>query len=191
MSRRPGCYVCGQRKCPPLLSLSRICWTSADTFATVGHLAENCSFSERRCFNCLEPGHESSACEAPRTADAKQCYGCGGKGHIRADCPTPASGAAKACYTCGEQGHRARDCPQNPKPVEAKEAKPVTCRNCGQPNQYVTLQSAPRKSERELTMRRRIASQRIARPPLHPALPSPSQRRSRSSRATPATSPVT
>ncbi|GAK64922.1 zinc knuckle domain protein [Moesziomyces antarcticus] len=103
MSRRPGCYVCGQ----------------------LGHLAENCSFSERRCFNCLEPGHESSACEAPRTADAKQCYGCGGKGHIRADCPTPASGAAKACYTCGEQGHRARDCPQNPKPVEAKEAKPA------------------------------------------------------------------
>ncbi|KDN38647.1 hypothetical protein K437DRAFT_259346 [Tilletiaria anomala UBC 951] len=44
---------------------------------SVGHLAEACTSQERLCFNCSEVGHESSACEAPRTTESKECYGCG------------------------------------------------------------------------------------------------------------------
>lgn len=53
----------------------------------VGHLAENCSSTERLCFNCGKGGHESSACPDPRTTDQKSCYHCLSKGHIKADCP--------------------------------------------------------------------------------------------------------
>lgn len=49
----------------------------------VGHLAENCSSTERLCFNCGKGGHESSACPDPRTAEQKSCYLCLGKGHIK------------------------------------------------------------------------------------------------------------
>ena len=49
----------------------------------VGHIAENCSSEQRLCYNCRQPGHESSACPSPRTVSAKQCYSCGGVGHIQ------------------------------------------------------------------------------------------------------------
>lgn len=46
----------------------------------MGHLAEACQAPERLCYNCREPGHESTACPQPRTTDGKQCYACGGVG---------------------------------------------------------------------------------------------------------------
>jgi hypothetical protein len=49
----------------------------------VGHIAESCSSEQRLCYNCRQPGHESSACPSPRTVAAKQCYSCGGVGHIQ------------------------------------------------------------------------------------------------------------
>jgi hypothetical protein len=49
----------------------------------VGHIAESCSSDQRLCYNCRQPGHESSACPSPRTVSAKQCYSCGGVGHIQ------------------------------------------------------------------------------------------------------------
>ena len=49
----------------------------------VGHIAEHCSSEQRLCYNCRQPGHESSACPSPRTVSAKQCYSCGGVGHIQ------------------------------------------------------------------------------------------------------------
>ncbi|SPO21503.1 related to GIS2 - Putative zinc finger protein, proposed to be involved in the RAS/cAMP signaling pathway [Ustilago trichophora] len=65
-------------------------------------------FQGRRCFNCLEAGHESSACEAPRTTETKQCYNCGGQGHIKHDC---ASIDNTQCYGCGGKGHVKANCP--------------------------------------------------------------------------------
>ena len=59
-----------------------------DGLFVVGHIAENCSSESRLCYNCRQPGHESSACPSPRTVSAKQCYSCGGVGHIQADCPS-------------------------------------------------------------------------------------------------------
>ncbi|CDR99959.1 hypothetical protein, partial [Sporisorium scitamineum] len=85
-----------------------------------GHLAENCSYTDRRCFNCLEAGHESSACPAPRTTETKQCYNCGGKGHIKTDCP---SIDTPQCYSCGGKGHVKANCP-----TVDKEKK---CFGCG------------------------------------------------------------
>ncbi|KAG7449326.1 uncharacterized protein BT62DRAFT_929295 [Guyanagaster necrorhizus] len=58
---RKGCFKCGN----------------------LGHIAENCSSEQRLCYNCRQPGHESSACPSPRTVSAKQCYSCGGVGHIQ------------------------------------------------------------------------------------------------------------
>ncbi|KAI6034171.1 hypothetical protein BKA83DRAFT_4030729, partial [Pisolithus microcarpus] len=54
----------------------------------VGHIAENCTSEQRLCYNCRQPGHESSACAAPRSVASKQCYSCGGVGHIQAECPS-------------------------------------------------------------------------------------------------------
>lgn len=53
------------------------------TTLPVGHIAENCTSDQRLCYNCRQPGHESSACPSPRTVAAKQCYSCGGVGHIQ------------------------------------------------------------------------------------------------------------
>ncbi|KIK65301.1 hypothetical protein GYMLUDRAFT_239846 [Collybiopsis luxurians FD-317 M1] len=63
---RKGCFKCGN----------------------LGHIAENCSSEQRLCYNCRQPGHESSACPSPRSVSAKQCYSCGGVGHIQAECPS-------------------------------------------------------------------------------------------------------
>jgi len=69
----------------------------------VGHHAESCTATERLCYNCRQPGHESAACPSPRSVSAKQCYSCGGVGHIQADCPTLRiqgmnAGGAQKCY---------------------------------------------------------------------------------------------
>ncbi|KAJ4478028.1 hypothetical protein J3R30DRAFT_3670168 [Lentinula aciculospora] len=84
----------------------------------LGHIAENCSSEQRLCYNCRQPGHESSACPSPRTASAKQCYNCGGVGHIVAECPSlrvqqgrVQQGSNQMCYNCGRFGHIARVCP--------------------------------------------------------------------------------
>jgi len=64
----------------------RICFLFSFPFlsiVSVGHIAENCSSEQRLCYNCRQPGHESSACPSPRTVSAKQCYSCGGVGHIQ------------------------------------------------------------------------------------------------------------
>jgi hypothetical protein len=66
----------------------------------VGHIAENCSSEQRLCYNCRQPGHESSACPSPRSVSAKQCYSCGGVGHIQAECPSlrVQNGGNQKCY---------------------------------------------------------------------------------------------
>ena len=51
----------------------------------VGHIAENCSSEQRLCYNCRQPGHESSACSSPRSVSSKQCYSCGGVGESFTD----------------------------------------------------------------------------------------------------------
>ncbi|KAH7887780.1 hypothetical protein F5I97DRAFT_889490 [Phlebopus sp. FC_14] len=67
----------------------------------VDHIAENCSSEQRLCYNCRQPGHESSACPSPRTVAAKQCYSCGGVGHIQAECPNlRVRGGNQKCYVC-------------------------------------------------------------------------------------------
>jgi len=73
-----------------------------------------CSSSERLCYNCKQPGHESNGCPHPRTTETKQCYHCQGLGHVQADCPTLRLSGAQSggrCYTCGQPGHLARACP--------------------------------------------------------------------------------
>ena len=65
----------------------------------VGHIAENCASEQRLCYNCRQPGHESSACPQPRSVAAKQCYSCGGVGHIQAECPSlRVQASAQKCY---------------------------------------------------------------------------------------------
>ncbi|KAI0065766.1 hypothetical protein BV25DRAFT_1798107 [Artomyces pyxidatus] len=121
---RKGCFKCGN----------------------LGHIAENCSSEERLCYNCRQPGHESSACPEPRTVSTKQCYSCGGVGHIQAECPTlRVQGGAQKCYNCGRPGHIARLCPNGaegggfraPPPgrsLNTAGLPPVKCYRCGGPN---------------------------------------------------------
>ncbi|KAH9833653.1 uncharacterized protein C8Q71DRAFT_771935 [Rhodofomes roseus] len=74
---RKGCFKCGN----------------------LGHIAENCTSEQRLCYNCRQPGHESSACPQPRSVAAKQCYSCGGVGHIQAECPSlRVQGSGQKCY---------------------------------------------------------------------------------------------
>ena len=75
---RKGCFKCGNRASP--FSTPFIL---SQSVPVVGHIAESCSSEQRLCYNCRQPGHESSACPSPRTVSAKQCYSCGGVGHIQ------------------------------------------------------------------------------------------------------------
>lgn len=133
---RKGCFKCGN----------------------LGHIAENCTSEQRLCYNCRQPGHESSACPSPRTVSAKQCYSCGGVGHIQAECPSLRiqQGNNQKCYNCGRFGHIARACPNGagtgggggggggamfasraPPPGRALNTStlpPVKCYRCGGPN---------------------------------------------------------
>ncbi len=131
---RKGCFKCGNRTLIPQSSVFFTAYRSHICFL-VGHIAENCTSEQRLCYNCRQPGHESSACPAPRTFSGKQCYSCGGVGHIQAECPNlrvqQASGSGK-CYvsvplfywtsnnpftlrkTCGRFGHFARNCTGGP-----------------------------------------------------------------------------
>ncbi|EIM87809.1 uncharacterized protein STEHIDRAFT_24788, partial [Stereum hirsutum FP-91666 SS1] len=130
---RKGCFKCGN----------------------LGHIAENCSSEQRLCYNCRQPGHESSACPSPRTVSSKQCYSCGGVGHIQAECPSlRVQGGNQKCYNCGRFGHIARVCPggaglpgglggamgfatRAPPPgrgLNTSALPPVKCYRCGGPN---------------------------------------------------------
>ncbi|KAA1477298.1 hypothetical protein DENSPDRAFT_741583, partial [Dentipellis sp. KUC8613] len=126
---RKGCFKCGN----------------------LGHIAENCSSEQRLCYNCRQPGHESSACPSPRTVSTKQCYSCGGVGHIQAECPSlRVQGGNQKCYNCGRFGHIARVCPNGtgfgggagfasraPPPgrgLNTSTLPPVKCYRCGGPN---------------------------------------------------------
>jgi Zinc knuckle len=104
---RKGCFKCGN--CTSTCSLSFPCTGSVPTIdmfliaSIVGHHADSCTATERLCYNCRQPGHQSSACPSPRSASAKQCYSCGGVGHIQVDCPTLRiqsmnAGGAQKCY---------------------------------------------------------------------------------------------
>src|SRR5258706_13223831 len=106
-SARKGCFKCGN--CKFVCSLSFSCAGSVLTInmsplvSIVGHHADSCTATERLCYNCRQPGHESAACPSPRSVSAKQCYSCGGVGHIQADCPTLRiqgmnAGGVQKCY---------------------------------------------------------------------------------------------
>ncbi|TRM68090.1 hypothetical protein BD626DRAFT_395852 [Schizophyllum amplum] len=120
--------------------------------APVGHIAENCSSEQRLCYNCRQPGHESSACPSPRTVASKQCYSCGGVGHIQV---LRTSSVDRGCVlahhmtmvqNCGRFGHFARNCPsaaaggfasRAPPPgrgLNTSALPPVKCYRCGGPN---------------------------------------------------------
>ena len=88
---RRGCFKCGNGNYyatnTTYFSLSKIhkvvsiaYWKQRHSFSfnLVGHFADVCPEPERLCYNCKQPGHESSQCPRPRTTDAKQCFTCGG-----------------------------------------------------------------------------------------------------------------
>ncbi|KIL70096.1 hypothetical protein M378DRAFT_603372 [Amanita muscaria Koide BX008] len=115
-------------------------------FKCVGHIAEACPSTERLCYNCRQPGHESSACPSPRSVSAKQCYSCGGVGHIQAECPSIRIQNSQKCYNCGRPGHFARACsngsgggfasraPPPGRGLNMSTLPPVKCYRCGGPN---------------------------------------------------------
>ncbi|KAG1907245.1 uncharacterized protein F5891DRAFT_940689 [Suillus fuscotomentosus] len=148
---RKGCFKCGNCK---FFLRHRSSFVQSNVIP-VGHIAENCSSEQRLCYNCRQPGHESSACPSPRTVAAKQCYSCGGVGHIQAECPNlrVQSGNQK-CYNCGRFGHIARVCtsgatgvsgagtgvgfasraPPPGRALNTSTLPPVKCYRCGGPN---------------------------------------------------------
>lgn len=98
-ANKRGCFKCGNRQYPPSLAEP----SHAKYNTLVGHIAENCTSDERLCYNCRQPGHESSACPSPRTVSAKQCYSCGGVGHLQSDCPTlrlQNASVGQKCFVC-------------------------------------------------------------------------------------------
>ncbi|KAJ7638780.1 hypothetical protein FB45DRAFT_976853 [Roridomyces roridus] len=130
----------------------------------VGHLAEGCTASERLCYNCRQPGHESSSCPSPRSVSAKQCYSCGGVGHIVPECPSlriqQQGGGGQKCYNCGRFGHIARACPSGalggagafvPRPAppgrglntSTLPTVKVMCYRCGGPNHMARFRLGP------------------------------------------------
>ena len=106
-SARKGCFKCGNCKLVYSLNFSRagsvLIINMFLLVSIVGHHADSCTATERLCYNCRQPGHESAACPSPRSVSAKQCYSCGGVGHIQADCPTLRiqgmnAGGVQKCY---------------------------------------------------------------------------------------------
>lgn len=130
----------------------------ADVVSLVGHFAGNCDSTERLCYNCFQPGHESANCPQPHSPSAKQCYACGGQGHIQADCPSIRIRTNQKCFvrtsfkarfrgsdcptsqTCQQTGHIARFCPKGTgvngqirggpgRPINATD-EAIRCRRC-------------------------------------------------------------
>lgn len=60
----------------------------------------------KRCYRCLEPGHEAARCKG--VDRSKCCLKCGEVGHKVADCKN-----GEKCSKCGSKGHRidSRSCP--------------------------------------------------------------------------------
>ncbi|KAJ3841459.1 hypothetical protein F5878DRAFT_669337 [Lentinula raphanica] len=127
---RKGCFKCGN----------------------LGHIAENCSSEQRLCYNCRQPGHESSACPSPRTASAKQCYNCGGVGHIVGNNSHLVSNylSSFCSRNCGRFGHIARVCPNGAaggafsarpgRGLNTSALPPIVCFKCGLLNHRAKLQ---------------------------------------------------
>ncbi|KAF8076346.1 hypothetical protein FPV67DRAFT_1471386 [Lyophyllum atratum] len=108
---RKGCFKCGN----------------------LGHIAENCSSDQRLCYNCRQPGHESSACPSPRTVSAKQCYSCGGVGHIQELRPFWPYCSCLPQWYFGATGFASRAPPPG-RALNTSTLPPVKCYRCGGPN---------------------------------------------------------
>ncbi|KAH9046767.1 hypothetical protein EDB84DRAFT_1586754 [Lactarius hengduanensis] len=96
----------------------------------LGHIAENCTSQDRLCYNCRKPGHESSACPEPRTAECPtlRLQGSNQKtaatlGISRACCPNDAA----------DHGFASRAPPPG-RGLNVASLPPVKCYRCGGPN---------------------------------------------------------
>ena len=75
------CSKCGDGACLKH-SPTAVC---SNPSLLAGHTTSQCSLEHRICFQCREPGHESTHC--PLRYRDRTCGGCGQKGHISQGCP--------------------------------------------------------------------------------------------------------
>ncbi|WVQ73136.1 hypothetical protein IAR50_002700 [Cryptococcus sp. DSM 104548] len=111
---RQGCFKCGN----------------------LGHVAVNCQAPARLCYNCREPGHESTACPKPRSTDGRQCYACGGVGHVKTQCVSAFRGVRGGRGGFGPRGGFAGrgafggGFGARPRPTTNPDGSPITCYRC-------------------------------------------------------------